>query len=79
MCVAIPMRVVSIDGPIAEVDAAGMVATVGLDLVDDVTVGDYVIVHAGYAIQRLSAQEAEETLAILERLGAPWGDRDEDG
>ncbi len=79
MCVATPMRVVSITGQLAEVDAAGMVATVGLDLVDDVTVGDYVIVHAGYAIQRLSAPEAEETLAILKRLGAPWGDRGEDG
>jgi hydrogenase expression/formation protein HypC len=79
MCVAIPMQVVSIDGSMAQVDAAGMVATVGLDLVDDVAVGDYVIVHAGYAIQRLSAEEAEETLAILERLGAPWGARDDHG
>jgi len=43
-----------------------------LTLVDGVAVGDYVIVHAGYAIQFMSAQEAEENLAILERLEASW-------
>ena len=79
MCVATPMRVVAIDGSLAEVDVAGVHATIGLDLVDDVAVGDYVIVHAGYAIQRLSAHEAEETLAILERLGGPWEGRRDDG
>ncbi len=68
MCVATPMRVVSIEGDMAQVDAAGMQARVSLELVDDVAIGDYVIVHAGYAIQRLEAAEAEETLAILERL-----------
>lgn len=68
MCVATPMRVVSIAENMAEVDAAGVRARVSLELVDEVVVGDYVIVHAGYAIQRLAPEEAEETLAILERL-----------
>ena len=44
------------------------VIDVALDLVDGVGVGDYIIVHAGFAIQRLSADEALETLAILERM-----------
>ena len=70
MCVAVPMEVVHIDGPIAVVRRAGLEVTCGLDLVEDVRVGDYVIVHAGYALQVLSADEARTTLAIFERLGA---------
>jgi hydrogenase expression/formation protein HypC len=68
MCVATPMRVISIDGSSARVDASGIQAEVSIELVDELTVGDYVIVHAGYAIQRLSPDEAQETLAIFERL-----------
>jgi hydrogenase expression/formation protein HypC len=62
------MKVVSIEGTMAEVDAVGARARVSLELVDEVAIGDYVIVHAGYAIQRLTSEEAEETLAILDRL-----------
>ena len=68
MCVATPMRIVSIEGSTAKVDASGIQALVSIELVDEVAVGDYVIVHAGYAIQRLSPEEAQETLAIFERL-----------
>ena len=68
MCLAIPMRVISIDGARGVVDASGARLEVGLDLVDEVAVGDYVLVHAGYAITRLDAGEAEENLAILQRL-----------
>jgi hydrogenase expression/formation protein HypC len=71
MCLAIPLRVVSIRDDAARVRAAGVEIDVALDLVEGVVVGDFVIVHAGYAIQRLSAEEAAETLAIFERLGAP--------
>jgi hydrogenase expression/formation protein HypC len=68
MCVATPMRIVSIEGQSAKVDASGIQAQVSIELVDDVGIGDYVIVHAGYAIQRLTPEEAQETLAIFERL-----------
>lgn len=68
MCLAIPMRVSSISGRIAVAESAGVRLEVALDLLDDVSEGDYVIVHAGYAIQRLDAEQAHETLAILERL-----------
>lgn len=68
MCLAIPMRVVSVDGSLGQVDASGALLQVALDLVDKVRPGDYVLVHAGYAITRLSADEAEENLAILQRL-----------
>ena len=68
MCVATPMKVTSIEGSLARVNASGLETTVSIELVDELVVGDYVIVHAGYAIQRLSVEEAQETLAILERL-----------
>ena len=68
MCVAVPMEVVSVDGPRGVVRSVGLELEVGLELVEGVNVGDYVIVHAGYAIQSLSAEDARETLAVLERL-----------
>ena len=68
MCVAVPMQVVSIDGAMARVERAGVSLAVSLALVEGVGVGDYVIVHAGFAIQALSADEARETLALFERL-----------
>lgn len=68
MCLAIPMRVVSVEGSRGLVDASGARLEVALDLVEEVNPGDYVLVHAGFAITRLSAEEAEENLAILQRL-----------
>jgi hydrogenase assembly chaperone HypC/HupF len=71
MCLAVPMRVIAVAGDVGRVCVSGMETDVGLDLVEDVAVGDYVIVHAGFAIQRLTAEEATETLAILERILEP--------
>jgi len=68
MCLAIPMRVTEIEGNLGHVESAGIKMTIALDLVDDVRPGDFVIVHAGFAITRLSAEEAEENLAFLQRL-----------
>jgi hydrogenase expression/formation protein HypC len=68
MCLAVPLEVVSIAGDTARVRSAGVEIDVALDLVEGTSIGDYVIVHAGYAIQRLTAEEATETLAILERM-----------
>lgn len=68
MCVAVPMEIVRVDGRQGVASSGGVELEIGLDLVDDVAVGDYVIVHAGFAIQTLTAEEARETLAIFERL-----------
>jgi hydrogenase expression/formation protein HypC len=68
MCLAVPLRVVAVSGRTARARSAGLEIDVALDLVEGVDPGDYVIVHAGYAIQRLSEPEALETLAILERM-----------
>ena len=66
MCLAIPARSVELlpDGA-GRVDLGGVRKTVSLQLVDEVEVGDYVIVHVGYALTRLDPQEAERTLAAF--------------
>ena len=73
MCLAVPGRVVSIgeqDGQtMADVDFGGVRKEVCLAYIPDVQVDEYVIVHVGFAIQRLDEQSAQETLATFERLG----------
>ena len=70
MCLAIPARVVQIgDGDKAIVDLGGVRKDISLALVDDVAVGDYVIVHVGYALTRLDPEEAEKTLALMAKAG----------
>lgn len=71
MCLAIPMRVVSIEGDRAVAEQGGARRRVGLGLIDDVREGDYVLVHAGYAIARVDEDEARITLELIERLGRP--------
>jgi len=73
MCLAVPGRVLSItevDGTLmAEVDFGGVRKDVCLQYIPDATVGEYVVVHVGFAIQRLDEKSAQETLANFERLG----------
>lgn len=69
MCLAIPSRVIAIaEDRQATIDIAGVRRCVALDLLPDTRVGDYVIVHAGFAIQRLDENEAQQTLTLLEAL-----------
>ena len=75
MCLAIPSRIVRIDGQIAIIDVAGVQRQAGLMLLEDVQVGDYVIVHAGFAITKLDAEAARETLKLL-RQAADAADPD---
>jgi hydrogenase expression/formation protein HypC len=63
------MRVVAVNGNEVEVEQGGTKLRVRVDLVEDVRVGDYVLVHAGFAIQKLDEEEAFETLRLLEMLG----------
>ena len=73
MCLAVPGRVVSVheaDGQtMAEVDFGGLRKEVCLAYIPDVQAGEYVIVHVGFAIQRLDEKSAQETLANFEKLG----------
>ena len=65
MCLAIPSRIVDIESNIATIDVDGIRRQCSLMLVEDAQVGDYVIVHAGFAIQKLDEQTALESLALL--------------
>jgi len=65
VCVAIPMKVVEVSGDVAEVESGGNRLKVSVAFLPGVEPGDYVIVHAGCAISRLDAAEAEETLELL--------------
>jgi hydrogenase expression/formation protein HypC len=70
MCLAIPVRVVEInENDLAIVDLGGVRKDVSLALVEDVKVGDYVILHVGYALTRLDPEEAEKTLALMAEAG----------
>ena len=73
MCLAVPGRVVGLeerhDTLMAEVDFGGVRKDVCLQYIPDATVGEYVVVHVGFAIQRLDERSAQETLANFERLG----------
>jgi hydrogenase expression/formation protein HypC len=71
MCLAIPVRVVELlEGDSALVDVGGVRKQISLALVEDIAVGDYVILHVGYALQKLDAEEAEKTLALFAEMGA---------
>jgi hydrogenase expression/formation protein HypC len=68
MCLAIPMRVRKISQDFAQVESAKVVRQVNIQLLPELKAGDYVIVHAGFAIERLDPQQAKETLRIVERI-----------
>jgi hydrogenase expression/formation protein HypC len=69
MCLGVPMKVISVDGfsAIAEIDGVQKEASLKL-LSEKVVVGDYVIVHAGFAMSRLDEQQAEETLQLMREI-----------
>ena len=68
MCLSIPVKVLSIDGETAEVSAGGSLFKASLQMVEDIKPGDYILLHAGFAIQKLSENEAKETLRLFEEM-----------
>lgn len=68
MCLSIPAKIEKIEGDTALVSVGGATYTAGLDMVSDVEVGDYVLIHTGFAIQKISEEEAEETLRLFEEF-----------
>jgi hydrogenase expression/formation protein HypC len=70
MCLALPARIVEcLPDDMAVIDLGGVRKEISLGLVEDAGVGDYVIVHVGYAIAKLDPAEAEKTLALFAELG----------
>jgi len=70
MCLAIPVRVVSIEGDEAETEIAGVRRRVSIMLTPQVKVGNYVLLHTGYAIGIVDEAEAKETLKLLEEIAS---------
>ena len=68
MCLAVPVKVSKIEGQNAFVELGGLSRQANITLVPDVKVGDYVLLHAGFAIERLDEEEAEETLRIFAEM-----------
>jgi len=71
MCLAIPGKVLSIEegvGRMAKVQFGGITRTASLDLVPEAGVGDYVLVHVGFAISKIDEEEARKTMEALEQL-----------
>jgi hydrogenase expression/formation protein HypC len=69
MCLAVPAKIISIKKTIACCRVSGVSRDVDIRLVPDVRAGDYVLVHAGFAIERLNAAEAKKTMKLLKEAG----------
>ncbi len=69
MCLAIPAEVIAVDGDVAQVSVGGIIKTASLALLDEVNVGDYVLLHVGYALNKIDPGEAEKTLQLFAEAG----------
>ncbi|MFR8001872.1 MAG: HypC/HybG/HupF family hydrogenase formation chaperone [Hydrogeniiclostridium sp.] len=65
MCLAVPLKILSIEGKTAVGEAAGLKQTVRVDFIPDLQCGEYVMVHAGFAIQKLTEEQARENLECI--------------
>jgi len=68
MCLSVPGRVVEIQSNMAKVEVGGVLRDASMDVCPDAAVGDYVLIHAGFAIQKLDEKEALETLDLLKKM-----------
>ena len=68
MCLAVPAKIVSLAGMTAEVETGGVTKKVSIDLVPEAEINDYVLVHAGFAIQVIDEEEALKTLELFREI-----------
>ncbi len=73
MCLAVPAKVIEVAGVTARVEIGGNVRDANLSLVEDAKVGDYVMLHAGFAIAKYEPEEARRTLELLKELAGGAG------
>jgi len=66
MCLAFPMKIKKVKGEFAQVETGRLTRTVNIQMLPDAKMGDYVIVHAGFAIQKIDPERAKETLRLIE-------------
>lgn len=77
MCLAVPAKIIEIDGGMATVELGGVTRQASLMLLPGAALGDYVLIHAGFAISLVDRQEAAETLALFSDLAAAIDDADD--
>jgi len=68
MCLSIPAKVISIEGELARVSVGGTEYEASIQMLEDVNIGDYILLHTGFAIQKISAEDAEETLKLFQEF-----------
>jgi hydrogenase expression/formation protein HypC len=68
MCLSVPAKIVQVESNRAKAEVGGLLREISIDLCPEVAVGEYVLIHAGFAIQRLDEKEAKETLDLLAQL-----------
>ncbi len=68
MCLAIPGTVITIEGDFAMVSIGGMLTQASLQLIEEVKINDYVLIHSGFIIERISADEAHEILHLITEI-----------
>lgn len=68
MCLSVPAEVLSINGDRSRVSVGGVEYNAGLQLVEDVSVGDFILIHSGYAIQKIDKEEAEKTFELFNSI-----------
>lgn len=72
MCLAIPGKIIEIvdaENSIAKVDVGGVRRNINIGMLDDTKIGDYVLIHVGFAMSKIDEREAEETLRLLNEIG----------
>ncbi|MFA6002235.1 MAG: HypC/HybG/HupF family hydrogenase formation chaperone [Thermoleophilia bacterium] len=73
MCLAVPARIIEIENQLVTVEVGGLTRQASIVLLPDASLGDYVLIHAGFAISRIDEKEALETLQLFEQLSEDDG------
>ena len=68
MCLAIPMKIKKIKGDFAEAETGGLARSINIQMLPHIQAGDYVIVHAGFAIEKIDSAKAKETLRLINEI-----------
>jgi hydrogenase expression/formation protein HypC len=74
MCLGIPAKIIKIEGEFADVQIDGATIRIGLQMTDNVVPGDFVLVHAGYALEKISEKDAFDTIESIKNLMFPISD-----
>ena len=68
MCLGVPGKIIEIKKNVAKVDVGGFLREISIELCPEVSIGEYVLIHTGFAIQKVDEEEAKETLELLKKM-----------